>query len=826
MPPQSSCASPHLSASPQPHSFSLGDHVLCKLRPNSEEPPVFAQIIALGDHLPKPVTTSKPANETIRAAVARHASHRLKSAPPSHPTVGSPRASGPLQKNARSHARPQPPNLSSLFISTKNASGETDPDFLPAEPFKASQSPQEHLENPAMVYVHFLKQDHRLDRWESLLNVTPVAAHALQQDADQDTHNRTVTRAMRRAHTDVDSGQLDDVTASEPSDPKSTVAPSSHTPKVRNVSHIVFGNYKIDTWYYSKIHLTQNHFETLYVCPTCLALEINLLAYAHHLRECIVLRPPGRLIYDDAERDVRVYEIDAYINQMYCIRFARIAKFFIEHKVICYDICPFMFYIATVRNEIAGYFSKERPMMESDFNVSCILTFPQHQRKGIGSFLIALSYELSRREGKTGTPERPLSDLGRASYTRYWTTTILKWLRKNQPDSVRVAIRDISAATGITEDDIIAVLKEKNMYCVWKSEKCAEVCHKHIDTTLVDTPLPKIPLRPRNFRTRLQSAPRPSNASGLSSSSAPATPSAPSTKTPSKKTSEASKFKISVKYEKSKSCISKTFSGITANESYKKKQDHGSRVLKYSPSQEKKIIEFIEKHSPRRVLERLGSEEGISHEQLKELAKSLGKDPIRLRKKLLRSSLIMSGDVKLKDTGRARCLSTKYVLEQMQNERGFGSWSEEKMSRSTPGSSSAFSDDSEANDLDGEDGYATGENDHDIGQSSVHGNDYHADRADTLVNGNDIEREVPSNYQDSNYSGSEDHEVGADDDLEFSGLGPSSPGPAYYYEESEDESYLDNTKGPDQQSSHDGNKRRVKFNKEVLIKGGVVVIDD
>ena len=76
---------------------------------------------------------------------------------------------------------------------------------------------------------------------------------------------------------------------------------------------------------------------------------------------------------------------------------------------------PFLFYVLCESSSdglhIVGYFSKEK-VSPDDFNLACILTLPQHQRKGYGTLLMSLSYELSKRASQPGSPEKPLSDLG------------------------------------------------------------------------------------------------------------------------------------------------------------------------------------------------------------------------------------------------------------------------------------------------------------------------------------------------------------------------------------------------------------------------------
>lgn len=157
-------------------------------------------------------------------------------------------------------------------------------------------------------------------------------------------------------------------------------------------------------------------------------------------------------------------QVDGNVSTIYCQNLCLLAKLFLDHKTLYYDVEPFLFYVLTQNDvkgcHLVGYFSKEKHCQQK-YNVSCIMILPQYQRKGYGRFLIDFSYLLSKREGQAGSPEKPLSDLGRLSYMAYWKSVILECLY-HQNDR-QISIKKLSKLTGVCPQDITSTLHHLRM---------------------------------------------------------------------------------------------------------------------------------------------------------------------------------------------------------------------------------------------------------------------------------------------------------------------------------------------------------------------------
>ncbi|KAI4717777.1 hypothetical protein E4T48_06009 [Aureobasidium sp. EXF-10727] len=270
------------------------------------------------------------------------------------------------------------------------------------------------------------------------------------------------------------------------------------------IKYIHFGGWEIETLHAAPYPEEYNRNPVLCICEFCLKyMSSSYVAFRHKLK-CPHKHPPGDEIYrddiidaDGNKKSISFFEVDGRRSPLYCQNLCLLAKLFLGSKTLYYDVEPFLFYVMTENDEygchFVGYFSKEKrdwsppldPRASIEIgadpltngvqakaganandppgnNVSCILVFPVHQRHGFGRTLIEFSYLLTRVEGRTGSPEKPLSDLGLVSYRSYWRGVMCRLLLgyKEAPrGSYDISFSSMARATGMTIDDVISSLE-------------------------------------------------------------------------------------------------------------------------------------------------------------------------------------------------------------------------------------------------------------------------------------------------------------------------------------------------------------------------------
>ena len=245
----------------------------------------------------------------------------------------------------------------------------------------------------------------------------------------------------------------------------------------RNVNSVVLGDLLIRTWYrssYPEELVGKGTVDRLYVCKRCFKYTSEVTSFRAHDRSCATSNepPPGRIIY--SRENFAVYEVDGEEEQLFCQNLSLFSKLFLDTKSIFFDVTTFTYYLLILsdgvgftpetwppqRNRsVVGFFSKEKMSWDNN-NLACILVFPPWQRLGYGSILMGISYHLAEQEGRYGGPEKPLSELGRKGYEKFWAQRVAREIIMGIGKRGKsITVRDLGRSCWMLPEDVLVALK-------------------------------------------------------------------------------------------------------------------------------------------------------------------------------------------------------------------------------------------------------------------------------------------------------------------------------------------------------------------------------
>ncbi|KAJ3185956.1 K(lysine) acetyltransferase [Gaertneriomyces sp. JEL0708] len=339
--------------------------------------------------------------------------------------------------------------------------------------------------------AHLVTENERSHEWITTEDLISNEAYGHERHVTGEAFlegGRKVTRAMKRKLHNV---QQDTEYLKHSSGGVAAELEALEANRAPNVDVLLFGRHLLKPWYHSPYPDLGVDVRALYVCESCLKYMQQANVIAFHRAQCMWQKPPGRLLY--SKGTTRVYEVDGKLEQLYCQNLCLLAKLFLENKSVFYDVQPFIFYILTEvetdpisrqeTDHFVGYFSKEKISFNGN-NLACVLVLPPYQRKGYGRMLIELSYELSKQEGRIGTPERPISYLGLAGYRAYWQAVLLDVIDRNC--NTETTVRQLSILTCMTIEDIVDTLTCMGCTQVQEDKKTTKVSKLIINPTAAD----------------------------------------------------------------------------------------------------------------------------------------------------------------------------------------------------------------------------------------------------------------------------------------------------------------------------------------------------
>ena len=364
-------------------------------------------------------------------------------------------------------------------------------------------------------YVHYVGCNRRLDEWvpaDRVLAINPSLAPGAPR-AESSIHVQPQQRATRNMKRRIDN--INAVHMSANHYDEALEKEHEESTKMKNIHVVQIGRFELDTWYFSPYPEEFANLRKLYICEYSLKYMKGHSAYERHCAAETARNPPGREIYRctapllnsdllaaglEQPSALTIWEVDGTKAQLYSQCLCLLAKLFLDHKTLCYDVEPFLFYVLCEilddgGHHIVGYFSKEKRSQENN-NLACILVLPQHQKKGYSKLLIDTAYQLSIREGEVGSPEKPLSDLGELSFRSYWTQVLLRTLATHRG---KLTVSELSTMTAIASEDVVYTLQSLNLVRYWKGQHIISISPKILDDYLKMNSRPSLLCEPEKL---------------------------------------------------------------------------------------------------------------------------------------------------------------------------------------------------------------------------------------------------------------------------------------------------------------------------------------